>query len=85
MSDCLQPHGILQARILEWMAVPFSRGSSQPRVSCIAGGFFTTELAGKPYGRREGVKRRGRRGMGKGAREGGKERGKRRKQMWSLP
>ena len=38
-------HGILQARILEWVAVPFSRGSSQPRdgtqVSCIAGGFFT--------------------------------------------
>ena len=37
--------GILQARILEWVAVPFSRGSSQPRdqthVSCIAGRFFT--------------------------------------------
>ena len=37
---------ILQARILEWVAVPFSRGSSQPRdrtqVSCIAGGFFTS-------------------------------------------
>ena len=32
-------HGILQARILEWAAIPFSRGSSQPRewtwVSCI--------------------------------------------------
>ena len=40
-------HGILQARILEWVAFPFSRGSSQPRnwtgVSCIA-----TELSGKP-------------------------------------
>ena len=39
-------HGILQARTLEWVAVPFSRGSSQPRdrtqVSCIAGGFFTS-------------------------------------------
>ena len=39
-------HGILQARILEWIAVPFSRGSSQPRdstqVSHIAGGFFTS-------------------------------------------
>ena len=39
-------HGILQARILEWVAVLFSKGSSQPRartyVSCIAGGFFTT-------------------------------------------
>ena len=37
--------GILQARILEWVAIPFSRGCSQPRdwnqVSCIAGGFFT--------------------------------------------
>ena len=39
-------HGILQARILEWVDFPFSRGSSQPRdqtqVSRIAGGFFTT-------------------------------------------
>ena len=39
-------HGILQARILEWVAFPFSRGSSQPRdrtqVSLIAGGFFTS-------------------------------------------
>ena len=38
-------HGILQARILEWAAIPFSRGSSQPRdriqVSYIAGRFFT--------------------------------------------
>ena len=38
-------HGILQARILESVAVLFARGSSQPRdwtqVSCIAGGFFT--------------------------------------------
>ena len=37
--------GILQARILEWVAMPSSRGSSQPRdwiqVSCIAGWFFT--------------------------------------------
>ena len=39
-------HGILQARILEWVTFPFSRGSSQPRdrtqVFCIAGGFFTS-------------------------------------------
>ena len=39
-------HGIPQARILEWVAYPFSRGSSQPRdqtqVSLIAGGFFTS-------------------------------------------
>ena len=38
-------HGIFQARILEWVAMPFSRKSSQPRdqtrVSCIAGRFFT--------------------------------------------
>ena len=39
-------HGILQARILECVAFPFSRGSSQPRgqtqVSPIAGRFFTS-------------------------------------------
>ena len=39
-------HGILQARMLEWVVLPFSRGSSQPRdriqVSHIAGGFFTS-------------------------------------------
>ena len=38
-------HGILQARILKWVAFPFSRGSSQPRnqtrISFIAGRFFT--------------------------------------------
>ena len=38
-------HGISQARILQWVAVSFSRGSSWSRdwtqVSCIAGGFFT--------------------------------------------
>ena len=47
--DCSLPdsaiHGILQARILERVAIPFSRGSSQARyqtqVSCIAGRFFT--------------------------------------------
>ena len=39
-------HRILQAKILEWVVIPFSRGSSQPRdqtqVSCIAAGFFTS-------------------------------------------
>ena len=39
-------HGILQARILEWVAFPFSRRSSQPRdgtqVSHVSGGFFTS-------------------------------------------
>ena len=46
-------HGILQARILEWVATPCFRGSSQPRdraqVSCgssITGGFFTTKPPG---------------------------------------
>ena len=48
--DCRLPvssvHGILQARILEWVAIPFSWGSSyrhrdQTCVSCIAGRFFT--------------------------------------------
>ena len=38
-------HEILQARILEWVAVPFSRGSSRPRdqtqVSCVVGRFIT--------------------------------------------
>ena len=37
--------GISQARLLKWVAISFSRGSSQPRdqiwVSCISGGFFT--------------------------------------------
>ena len=48
-TDCSPPgssvHGILQARILEWVAIPFSRGSSWPRdwtwVSCIIGRVFT--------------------------------------------
>ena len=59
-SDSLQPHrqyiytvhGILQARILEWVAFPFSRGPSQPRdlmqVSCIAGGFFISRATREP-------------------------------------
>ena len=47
-------HGILQARILEWVAISFSRGIFQPRdrthVSCIAGGLLTVEPPGKPTG-----------------------------------
>ena len=47
--DCSPPassvNGIPQAKILEWVAIPFSRGSSLSRdqtwVSCIAGRFFT--------------------------------------------
>ena len=49
--DCSPPgfsvHGILQARILEWVAIPFSRGSSRARertsVSCSTGRFFTIQ------------------------------------------
>ena len=45
-------HGILQARILEWVIFLFSRGSSQLRdqiqVSHTAGGFFTSWVTGKP-------------------------------------
>ena len=48
--DCIPPgssvHGVLQARVLEWVVIPSSRGSSPPRdqtrVSYIAGKFFTT-------------------------------------------
>ena len=54
--DCSLPgfsiHGIFQARILEWVAISFSRGSSRPRnqtrVSCIAGRRFTLWASGKP-------------------------------------
>ena len=42
--------GTLQARVLKWVAMSSSRGSSQPRdrtrVSCTAGRFFTTEPPG---------------------------------------
>ena len=51
LMDCTVP-GILQARILEWVAFPFSRGSSQPRdwtqVFRVVGGFFSAEPQGKP-------------------------------------
>ena len=57
-SPALQVGGFLyhlshqgSPRRLEWVAYPFSSGSSQPRngtwVSCLAGGFFTAELPGK--------------------------------------
>ena len=51
-------HGIFQARILEWVAIPFSKGSSwskdQTQVSCIIGKFFTLwatkeAQSNKPY------------------------------------
>ena len=45
-------HGILQARILEWVAMPSSRGSFQLRdgtqLSCITGRFFATEPPAEP-------------------------------------
>ena len=58
--DCSQPsssvHGICQARILDWVAISSSRGSSPSRDhrgisfgSCIAGRFFTTEPLRKPH------------------------------------
>ena len=44
-------HGLLQARILEWVAFPFSTGSSQPRdqiqISHIAGRFFMSWATGE--------------------------------------
>ena len=50
--DSLQPQGILQARILEWVAFPFTRGSSQSRdrtqVSRIAGDSLPAKPQGKP-------------------------------------
>ena len=57
VSDSLDPmdyivHGILQVRILEWVAFSFSRASFRPRdrtgVSCIAGGFFTNWAIREP-------------------------------------
>ena len=55
--DCSPPtsclHGIVQARILEWVAISFSRGSSQPRdgtwVSCTGGGFFINWATREAY------------------------------------
>ena len=58
--DCNLPsssvHGILQARILEWVTIPFFRGFSPPRnppaslmSPALAGRFFTTEPCGKPH------------------------------------
>ena len=62
LMDCSPPgssvHGILQLRILEWVAFSSSRGSSQPRdqtcevscIFCISGKFLTTESPGKSNG-----------------------------------
>ena len=59
--DCSLPgssiHGIFQARILEWVAISFSRGSSQPRdrtwVSHTAGRLFTVSATRKAMLRRD--------------------------------
>ena len=56
MSDSLQPHGtvsmgILQARILQWVAMPSSRGSSQPRdqsLLLLQADSLPSELQGSP-------------------------------------
>ena len=59
LMDCSPPgsslHGISQARILEWVAISFSRGSCDPGIELAslaspawAGRFFTTEPPGKP-------------------------------------
>ena len=59
--DCSPPgssvHWILQARVLEWVAVPSSRGSSQPGIELafpvsptLAGGFFTTSATWEAHG-----------------------------------
>ena len=61
--DCSLPgssiHGILQARILEWVAISFSRGSSPPRdrtqVSCIAGRRFTLWATRKAHPSEKGL------------------------------
>ena len=57
-TDCSPPgspvHGILQERILEWVATSFSRRSSPPRdwtrVSCISGRFFTVWATREAHG-----------------------------------
>ena len=56
LMDCSLPgspvHGILQARMLKWIAIPFCRESTWPRdgswISCITGRFFSTEPQGSP-------------------------------------
>ena len=65
-KDCSPPgssiHGILQARILEWVPISFSRGSSRPRdwtrVSHTADRLFTIWATGKPYSLQTGRQRK---------------------------
>ena len=57
--DCSLPgsfvHGILQARILEWVAMPSSRGSSQPRSPTLQADSFPSEPPGKPVSTGVGI------------------------------
>ena len=62
MSDSLRPYGLYSPRNspgqnTEWVAFPFSRGSSQPRdqtqVSSIAGGFFTSWVTREAHGKQK--------------------------------
>ena len=63
--DCSLPgssvHGIVQARILEWVSMPSSRGSSQPRdriqISLIEGGVFTVWATREARGQRAASKK----------------------------
>ena len=80
--DCSPPgssvHGILQARILEWVAMPSSRGSSPPRdqtcISFTGGGFFTTSAKwGRLGGRQQRWQRRSRQGCAQPDIPGGRE------------
>ena len=45
--------GILQARILEWVTVPFSRGSSQPRSPALQANSLPAELGKLPLGKKD--------------------------------
>ena len=62
VSDSLQPHGysslpgssvrgILQARILEWVAIPFSRGSSNPGIEPGSSALWDDSLQSEPPGK----------------------------------
>ena len=48
VSDSLWPHRVLQARILEWVTIPFSRGSSQTRSPVLQADSLPAEPPGKP-------------------------------------
>ena len=57
MSDCLRPHGlctvhrVLQTRILEWVAFPFSRGSPNPGMDPRSPALQADSLPAKPWGK----------------------------------